>query len=462
MKKESLYWELAFVYNQDDWPQLDDFLIKIPFWCACPICSELFKDPVEWYKCKHTFCRNCLERIVNYGNRECPLCRQNIPNEMSLDEFKANKKVKEAILLLPVRCRWSLTSHLKKERKNIKSLREDNESLREEENESRAIPIFPNVSSSPSLSSSSFSNSFQASQVLIKSSGSSWSGSPLISSLEDFMKEMPEPVWVSREDNEACQYICTLSTFSNHLLFCEHTPVRCLFPGCRIVLPFLYIKSHQLECPFRPSKCPHCKIDLIFSSLASHFVSCPQFVITCSCGLTMTNEEHSLHKMNTCPLEIVVCPHHVYGCNYSSSRNTIHLHLENCHYEAVKGFIIQTENKFSEYDKTIERLENSIIYLKSMIHQQNKYSNSSHASHYSQSHNQNLNILNSSQPYNQNLNIPNSSQPQPSNHSDFYKNNYKSQCSSNASHYPTNSNIGKNFDDDDDSNDEDSFSMYYW
>lgn len=42
---------------------------------SCPICCEIFKEPVV-LKCSHSFCASCLQEYWRRGgNRECPLCR---------------------------------------------------------------------------------------------------------------------------------------------------------------------------------------------------------------------------------------------------------------------------------------------------------------------------------------------------------------------------------------------------
>lgn len=44
---------------------------------SCPICCEIFKDPVV-LKCSHSFCRACLQEFWNKkkARRECPICRR--------------------------------------------------------------------------------------------------------------------------------------------------------------------------------------------------------------------------------------------------------------------------------------------------------------------------------------------------------------------------------------------------
>jgi uncharacterized protein YabN with tetrapyrrole methylase and pyrophosphatase domain len=49
---------------------------------SCSICHELFVSAVI-LNCSHTFCSNCIEKWKqsNGGNRECPVCRQEITHQ---------------------------------------------------------------------------------------------------------------------------------------------------------------------------------------------------------------------------------------------------------------------------------------------------------------------------------------------------------------------------------------------
>lgn len=43
---------------------------------TCPICCEIFRDPVV-LKCSHSFCASCLQQYWTHGrSRNCPMCRK--------------------------------------------------------------------------------------------------------------------------------------------------------------------------------------------------------------------------------------------------------------------------------------------------------------------------------------------------------------------------------------------------
>jgi len=42
----------------------------------CPVCLEIYREPVYIKECMHRFCRQCIERIIrSQNNKGCPFCR---------------------------------------------------------------------------------------------------------------------------------------------------------------------------------------------------------------------------------------------------------------------------------------------------------------------------------------------------------------------------------------------------
>uniref|UniRef100_A0A672K905 RING-type domain-containing protein n=2 Tax=Sinocyclocheilus grahami TaxID=75366 RepID=A0A672K905_SINGR len=43
---------------------------------SCPVCCEIFKDPVL-LSCSHSFCKECLQQFwKTKKTQECPVCRR--------------------------------------------------------------------------------------------------------------------------------------------------------------------------------------------------------------------------------------------------------------------------------------------------------------------------------------------------------------------------------------------------
>ncbi|PIA35198.1 hypothetical protein AQUCO_03600096v1 [Aquilegia coerulea] len=51
---------------------------------ACPICSGILKKARAATECMHRFCGECIDKAMETGNQECPVCRVQIPNLRSL------------------------------------------------------------------------------------------------------------------------------------------------------------------------------------------------------------------------------------------------------------------------------------------------------------------------------------------------------------------------------------------
>ena len=45
---------------------------------SCPVCLDAYYIPCHIIPCKHLFCGPCLRKLVDSGNRLCPLCRTSI------------------------------------------------------------------------------------------------------------------------------------------------------------------------------------------------------------------------------------------------------------------------------------------------------------------------------------------------------------------------------------------------
>jgi hypothetical protein len=345
------------VYAKDElyrWPKLEDFLVTLPEWSVCAICSEMFDEPVQWPACDHTFCKACVTRIMTYGHRECPLCRGGVPNDFGFEDLQPSQRMVSAMLLLPVRCRWGLCS---KTRRSSSS------------SDLGSTTMDSSSEATTSGQASSFGQlSFGPLSGSIGSIGSERSGS--VSSLEAYMRDYPESPWTPREDGYGCEEIFPLASLSSHLETCPFAPVICLFTGCRKTFPRSEIEAHQEECPHKPVDCPHCKSSQPTALLSAHLRSCPEVSIECVCGQRMARKEMREHTFTECPEAPLACPFAKHGCQHQGPRGDLSVHLKGCPYEAIKGFIERTESRFEEYDRTIEKLESMVLSLRSALHQQ--------------------------------------------------------------------------------------------
>lgn len=57
----------------------EDTYNKMKTMLTCPICMEIFKDPVYIKACSHRFCKVCIEKAIRTcGKKCCPTCRRDI------------------------------------------------------------------------------------------------------------------------------------------------------------------------------------------------------------------------------------------------------------------------------------------------------------------------------------------------------------------------------------------------
>lgn len=71
----------------------------------CPICTQLFENPIVLGNCGHTFCRECMEKVIEMTNQpECPCCRKYV--SVNRHQLVSNVVVQQMMQDLEVHCRF--------------------------------------------------------------------------------------------------------------------------------------------------------------------------------------------------------------------------------------------------------------------------------------------------------------------------------------------------------------------
>lgn len=65
---------------------------------TCALCLEIYKEP-RLLTCYHTFCRTCMEQLLEKGNVSCPLCRSVCKSDSILD-FPLNVYIQTQIAFI--------------------------------------------------------------------------------------------------------------------------------------------------------------------------------------------------------------------------------------------------------------------------------------------------------------------------------------------------------------------------
>ncbi|PRP81779.1 hypothetical protein PROFUN_10649 [Planoprotostelium fungivorum] len=119
----------------------------------CPICREIFEQPVITPECSHSFCSKCIYRIQN---STCPLCRHQVDSFSSIaTEFHVTEKkaatlipgyrseLDEHLKLCPYEMMKPLIEKMKKDssdmKKTIKKLQEEILKLKTETHRARSL-----------------------------------------------------------------------------------------------------------------------------------------------------------------------------------------------------------------------------------------------------------------------------------------------------------------------------------
>lgn len=61
-----------------------DLFDKLKEGLLCPVCADIYKNPLNVRQCLHKFCLNCIEDYNRIYKKECPGCRAVIGSRRQL------------------------------------------------------------------------------------------------------------------------------------------------------------------------------------------------------------------------------------------------------------------------------------------------------------------------------------------------------------------------------------------
>nr|XP_006823995.1 PREDICTED: E3 ubiquitin-protein ligase TRAF7-like [Saccoglossus kowalevskii] len=111
--------------------------------------------------------------------------------------------------------------------------------------------------------------------------------------------------------------------------------------GCPMTVKLHDRKEHESQCGYAPLQCPNNS-------------SCPLI-------LKMDMESH----IKVCDQR--KCDHQKYGCQFVGTEQELHAHLTSCRYESMKEFLQNTEDKVAELQMNMEKKDQEIGFLRSML-----------------------------------------------------------------------------------------------
>jgi uncharacterized protein (UPF0212 family) len=89
--------------QQDDSESLKREFVTEPMASLyCPICQELFTQPVLTQACGHSFCSNCIRQALTI-DAHCPMCRKQASSSHLLPNLILNTIIRELKVYCPNR-----------------------------------------------------------------------------------------------------------------------------------------------------------------------------------------------------------------------------------------------------------------------------------------------------------------------------------------------------------------------
>ncbi|KAI9329600.1 WD40-repeat-containing domain protein [Obelidium mucronatum] len=120
--------------------------------------------------------------------------------------------------------------------------------------------------------------------------------------------------------------------------------------------------------------CPLCRkylqandlhTNLVLKGITDELVAyCPNRFL--GCQIQLTREAIESHS-RSCEYNLAKCPNSVYGCAFEGSGVSVQRHVGECVFEALKTYILVTEERFASLQSVIEAQQGEISKLKKQI-----------------------------------------------------------------------------------------------
>ncbi|KAG0229852.1 hypothetical protein BGW42_001317 [Actinomortierella wolfii] len=168
-----------------------------------------------------------------------------------------------------------------------------------------------------------------------------------------------------------CPYTCPRHAIGKHLKDdCNYIGTMCRNEECRKKLLKKDLSEHMETCPYKRVECLMCHSKVQRSQLSEHHKSCPAESVTCPhCNTTRTRLRH-LEHMETCPQQLIGCTHSEFGCPWQGARFELQaLHIPQCPYEAIRGFLELHKTKTEALEQENQRLRSLYYDLRPQVQQ---------------------------------------------------------------------------------------------
>mmetsp|Transcript_33334 Transcript_33334/g.58473 ORF Transcript_33334/g.58473 Transcript_33334/m.58473 type:complete len:451 (+) Transcript_33334:28-1380(+) len=323
---------------------------------VCPICLDLFQDPVEAPCCHNLFCERCVFNIS-----KCPLCNARL--------FRCipNIPIRRLVEELCVRCRHQGCN------KTVQNMR-----LREHETvcDYALLPCIYSAScgliARKDLGKHLEVDCKYRPVLCFLDCGSKFA---MIQLEHHIQHECPNTM---AQCPQNCSLILRRAEIQEHIKNdCPHSVIACSLENdmgvrCGYECMRIELTEHQLMCDLRKVKCNNqdCPAKVIYRNFSAHAETCRYKIIDCDngCGLRVTRGDLIRHKAEVCSKQEIICPYARLGCDAVFLRQQQKAHLE----AEAQAHSIQTVNGIERQHKEIVTMQAEISTLQTSVRDANK------------------------------------------------------------------------------------------
>jgi len=172
-----------------------------------------------------------------------------------------------------------------------------------------------------------------------------------------------------------CAWVAQRGTVCDHvLLYCEHTPVECSGPDCRLHIAH---KDFHKGCLHYTVTCDDCRASVMKKDLDDHQRTvCPNRTTQCTlCAAELLRLDLKAHLNSTCPRYVVACQGAIVGCKVTAERATVLAHEAACamatmapHFREQQARMERTEARLEPLSRKVGILEDGLANITNYLY----------------------------------------------------------------------------------------------